>query len=267
MKYDKDEPVANGMIRVLMILFLALLPLTAFAQPQAKPEPPRVLIIGDRVYQQFVFNGTRDEIKGQAKVQLAAWPKEVLPSSTNMIEHLDQLLGLKDGSGNDVPQDKRPRWDLIHFNVGLGDLIYRVPNLKSHRTLPYDQGGVHRTDAKQYEKNLDTLVGLLKQKAPGAKIIWASTTPIRSSRDRYFKVGDEVEYNQIAQRVMSKHRIPINDMHAYARSIINMEKPAPRAMDPFFFDNKPLHHQAVDTIVRELGLKPIDRKPKEDKKK
>ena len=79
------------------------------------------------------------------------------PVPTNAIEHLDLLLGLKDEAGNDVPVDKRPAWDLIHLNVGLGDLIYCVPNIKSHRSpaLRFRRGD-HGRMRQQYEKNLDT---------------------------------------------------------------------------------------------------------------
>jgi hypothetical protein len=187
-------------------------------------------------------------------VQLANWPRYALPSSTNAIEHLDLLLGFKDAAGNAVPEQKRTAWDLIHFNVGLGDLIYCVPNIKSHRTQPHDGGGVIRTNAKQYETNLDTLVRLLMEKAPNAKLVWASTTPIRHSRENVFKPGDEIAYNQIAQRVMNKHGVPINDMHAYAVSIMNMDKPASHGADPFFFDKKPLHAPVVEAIRSALSV-------------
>lgn len=242
---------------VLGLLLLFTAP-PALAQQDASKPTPRVLIIGDSVYTQNT-QGAAKELKGQASIHYAAWPKSVLASSTNMIEHLDQLLGLKDAAGNEVPEEKRTAWDLIHFNAGLGDLIYCVPNLKSHRTQPYHLGGVVRTDAKQYEKNLGTLVGLLKQKAPEARLVWANTTPIRSSQQNLFRPGDEMAHNQIAQRVMKKYGVPINDMYSYVISIMDMEMPAPRDLDPFYFDKQPLHPPVVDAIVRSLDLTPIKR--------
>ncbi|MEZ6141185.1 MAG: SGNH/GDSL hydrolase family protein [Zavarzinella sp.] len=243
---------------VLLVVFIGVP--VASGQQGNKPRLPSVLLIGDRVYQQFVLASVRDELKDQATVNLAVWPKDVLPNSTNMLQHLDLLLGISNAAGKEVPQDKRPTWDLIHFNAGFGDLIYCVPNLKSHRTLPHDLGGVVRTDPNQYEKNLVMLVQQLKEKAPNAKLVWGNTTPIRYSRNGYFKPGDEIAYNQIAQKVMIRHRVPINDLHNYAKSIIDMDKPGPRDLDPFYFDNKQLHPPVVDSIVRELGLKPKDRK-------
>jgi hypothetical protein len=239
-------------LRNILIVLMILSCGSVFAQ-QDKPQLPNVLIIGDSVYQQHA-RGVLTELKSQANVQFANWPKFVLPNSTNAVEDIDRLLGLKDAAGNNVPADKRSSWDLIHFNVGLGDLVYCVPNIKSHRILSFDYGGVIRTDAKQYEQNLETLVRLLKQKAPGAKTVWASTTPIRHSRENVFKKGTEIEYNQIAERVMKKHGVPINDMYQYVVSFMDMDKPAGHGVDPFFFDRKPIHGPIRKYIIQELGL-------------
>ena len=246
-------------LRNIVAALLALLCAPLYAQ-QGKPTLPSVLLIGDSVYHQHA-RGTLNELKDHAKVQFANWAKGVLPSSTNAIEHLDMLLGIKDAAGKEVPEDKRPAWDMIHFNVGLGDLIYCVPRIKSHRAQPYNAGGVIRTDAKQYEKNLETLVRLLRQNAPHAKIVWANKTPIRHSRENVFKLGTEVEYNRIAEQVMIKHSVPVNDMYSYAISIMNMDKPAAHGVDPFHFDGKPIHPPIVETIARELNVpikKPVE---------
>ena len=243
------------MISALRNILVALMILSCgsvFAQ-QDKPQLPNVLIIGDSVYQQHA-RGVLSELKSQANVQFANWPKSVLPNSANAVEDIDILLGFKDAAGNDVPADKRSNWDLIHFNVGLGDLVYCVPNIKSHRILSFQYGGVIRTDAKQYEQNLETLVRLLRQKAPDAKIVWASTTPIRHSRENVFKKGTEIEYNQIAEGVMEKHAVPINDMYNYVISFMDMDKPAGHGVDPFFFDRKPINEPIHKTIIQQLGL-------------
>lgn len=252
----------TGSIRNLLTMLLAMACGPLCAQ-QDKPVLPRVLIIGDTVYQQHV-RGAATELKDQAGVQFAKWPQATLPSSTNAIKHLDLLLGLTDAAGKAVPDEKQPSWDLIHLNVGLADLIYCMPNIKSHRVQPHNAGGVIRTNAEQYEKNLETLVRLLKQKAPKAKIVWASTTPIRHSREKLFKPGTEIEYNQIAERVMKTGSVPINDMYGYAKSGMDMDKPAGHGFDPFYFDKKPLHPPVVDMIVRELGLTPISRETKKE---
>jgi hypothetical protein len=230
----------------LLIVLLTLTCSSVIAQ-QDDSALPHVLILGDSVYSQHAREVV-NELKGQAVVHIASWPKGVLPSSTNLIEHVDLLLGIKNTEGEDVTEDKRPAWDLIHFNAGLSDLIYCVPDIKTHRVLPYTAGGVLRTDAKQYEQNLDRLVRLFRQKAPKAKLIWASTTPIRHSREFVFKKGDEIAYNQIAESVMKKHGVPINDMYGYVRSLLDMDKPAGHGVDPFYFDKTPIHPPVVKAI-------------------
>lgn len=234
------------------ILFLFCLLATLSAYGQDKEQLPRVLIIGDSVYQHARSAVT--ELKEQAQVSFANWPRETVANSTNAVMYIDQLLGRFDQWGNPVPEEKWPSWDLIHVNVGLGDLVHRAPNMKSFRVMPIQAGGVIATKPDQYEKNLEELIKQIKAKAPGAKIIWANTTPIRSSTANLFKLGTEVEYNRIAERVMKRHDAAINDMYAYARSIMNMDKPAGHGADPFNFDKKPIHPPVVEAIRKGLGL-------------
>lgn len=231
---------------------LLVLPATAAwpvsAQDQPQKSLPAVLIIGDEVYQQA--QDAKKELKDKASVTFAKWPESVVRSSTQAIEQIGLLLGLKDAKGGEIPEKQRTVWNLIHVNVGLGDLIYRVPGLKSHRCLPHDLGGVITTPLEQYEKNLDTLIPLIKKLAPKSKIVWANTTPILVSPNGLFRPGSEIEYNRIAERVMKKHGVPINDMHAYALGVMNRDKP--QGPHPFHFDRKPLHPPVVASILREL---------------
>lgn len=227
-----------------------LLSICASAQEPSKSVLPRVLILGDSVYSQYA-RGVQTELKGKAEVVIARWEYHELPNSTNALVNLDRLLGNLDSKGNPLPAEQRPKWDLIHFNFGLGDLIHRAPNMQEFRVLPIHVGGVRTTPPKQYEANLQLLARRLK--ATGAKLVWASTTPIRASRSNVFELGSEVAYNKIAKRVMQQ-RVTINDMHAYAKSVMNMNKPASHGADPFSFDRKPLHPPIVDLILNEFEL-------------
>lgn len=215
---------------------------------------PRVLVIGDTVYSQNC-RGLPGDLKGKAEVVVAIWPEGEIPSSTTAVAHLDLLLGYVDRNGKPMAEDKRPKWDLIHINVGLGDLIHRVPDMKSFRVLPIHAGGVITTSPKQYQANLDQLIGQLKK--TGADVFWASTTPIRSSRSNVFKLDSEIEYNAIAAKLMAKHRVPTNDMYAYVKHLINMDKPGSHGSDPFNFDKKPIHMPIVRVVEQAFGLKPM----------
>jgi len=63
----------------------------------------------------------------------------------------------------------------------------------------------------QYEKNLEALV--LQLKETGATLIWASTTVVPEGEAGRV-VGDDVKYNAVAEKIMKKHGIAINDLHA-----------------------------------------------------
>ena len=214
----------------ILLLSCVLLPAPALAEAAL----PRVLILGDGVYQEPARR-VASELKGRVEVVYATVQPGQVSTAETALKNLDTLLGT--GS-----------WDLIHFNFGLGDLVYRAPAMESFRTMPKAAGGVRTTGGQQYEKNLRELVGRLK--ATGAELIWASTTPIRSSPTGIFDLGSEQQYNAISARVMAEYKIPINDMHAYVTSTIDMERPS--GSDPFTFDNKPLHPPIVRSILQYL---------------
>jgi lysophospholipase L1-like esterase len=91
-------------------------------------------------------------------------------------------------------------WDVIHFNWGIWDAHYL-------------KGGKIRTSPKMYEKNLRTLVKRLK--ATGAKLVWASTTPVRDLQQNGISVkgADIPVRNAIARKVMEENGIPVNDLY------------------------------------------------------
>ena len=108
----------------------------------------------------------------------------------------------------------KTKWDVIHFNWGLHDLCYRHPDSKvqGHRDKV---NGTQAVPLAQYEKNLEALVQQLE--TTGAKLIWASTTVVPEGEAGRF-VGDDVKYNEAARRIMEKHGIPIDDLHALSVS-------------------------------------------------
>ena len=203
---------------------------------------PRVLILGDQIYQQPASD-LKKEFKEKAEIHYPRLEPGVVWNSATALELLDRQLG--EGS-----------WDLIHFNCGLGDLIHRLPGVKAFRVMPRHAGGIRTTAPEQYEKNLHILVTRLK--ATGAKLVWGSTTPIRHSSTNVFEKGKEIEYNALASKVMAKHGIPTNDMHAFVKGLIDMNKPAGHGADPFFFDRKPIHPPLREILRKDLGVVPVN---------
>lgn len=102
----------------------------------------------------------------------------------------------------------RNKYDVIHFNFGLND-IFR------------GRGGAWHNPVDQYEKDLETIVTLLKKN--GAKIIWSNITPIPANCP-HNPEGDEIVYNAAAEKVMKKHGILVNDLHSVVKGWDGYEK-------------------------------------------
>jgi acyl-CoA thioesterase-1 len=150
----------------------------------------QVLLIGDSIsmgYLPFVQN----LLEGKANVQR---PDANCESTLHGLRQIDAWLG-------------EGKWDVIHFNWGLHDLLHRtesrdpalIASVQSQVPLP------------EYEKNLKKLVQRLKK--TGAKLIWATTTPIPEGCS-WRLPGEEVKYNEVALRVMREESVPVDDLHA-----------------------------------------------------
>lgn len=165
--------------------------------PKAKPVPnpalapivdvpglPRVLLIGDSISIGYTLP-VRAALKGKANVHR---PPGNCSSTGYSLTKIDEWLGTG-------------KWDVIHFNFGLHDA-----------KLPPE--GVRHAAPADYEKNLRQLVQ--RMKATGAKLIWATTTPVpmggNLAPNRRF--GDIATYNAIAAKVMAENGVAINDLNA-----------------------------------------------------
>jgi lysophospholipase L1-like esterase len=146
------------------------------------PGLPRVLLIGDSIsigYTQPVRNLLKD------KANVHRIPENGGPTK-NGVAKINAWLG----SG---------KWDVIHFNFGIHDLKY-MPD------------GKRQVETEDYEKNLRDLI--TKMKATGAKLIWATTTPIPDGElNPPRRFGKVPEYNAIAEKVMKENGVAIDDLN------------------------------------------------------
>jgi len=138
------------------------------------PNCPRVLLIGDSVSRGYT-QPTRQALSGKINVHRA--PANCGPTASGL-KNLKTWLG--DG-----------KWDLIHFNFGIHD---------------------RKTPLEIYEKNLETLIGQLQ--ATGAKLVWASTTPIPDDAKQKQTATSIIERNEVAAKLMQKHGIAVDDLFA-----------------------------------------------------
>ena len=138
------------------------------------PKLPRVLLIGDSVSRGYT-QPTRKVLEGKANVHRA--PANCGPTASGL-KNLDAWLG-------------EGKWDVIHFNFGIHD---------------------RATPAADYVKRLEEIVARLEK--TGAKLIWASTTPIPDNPAQKQTAASIVEKNALAAEVMKKHGIPTDDLFA-----------------------------------------------------
>lgn len=139
------------------------------------PKLPRVLLIGDSVSRAYTL-GVRTLLAGKANVHRA--PANCGPTATGL-KKIDVWLG--DG-----------KWDLIHFNFGIHD---------------------RRTPIAEYSQRLEQLVGRMEK--TGAKLVWASTTPIPDDPETKQTAASIVERNQAAAEVMKRHGIATDDLFTF----------------------------------------------------
>ncbi|NBR85773.1 MAG: SGNH/GDSL hydrolase family protein [Verrucomicrobia bacterium] len=148
------------------------------------PALPRVLLIGDSISIGYTLP-VRELLKGKANVHRI--PTNGGPT-TNGLRNLKAWLG-------------PGKWDVIHFNFGIHDMKFMEP-------------GKQQVPPEAYENNLREIVKQLQ--ATGAKLIWATTTPIPEGELNPPRTFDKVPtYNSIARKVMTEAGVTINDLNAH----------------------------------------------------
>lgn len=148
-----------------------------------QPGLPRVLLIGDSISIGYTLP-TRRQLADVANVHRI--PVNA-GSTTNGLAHLDAWLGTN-------------RWDVIHFNWGLHD-------------LKLNPDGSNWVPLSQYTANLERLVTRLRR--TGARLIWASTTPVPEGKlNPPRRPGDVLLYNRAADELMRRTGVAINDLYA-----------------------------------------------------
>jgi hypothetical protein len=136
------------------------------------PSLPRVLLIGDSVSRAYTL-AVRKSLAGKANVHRA--PANCGPTKAG-VDKLDVWLG--DG-----------KWDLIHFNFGIHD---------------------RATPTADYRDRLGRIVDRLA--ATGAKLVWATTTPIPDVPAKGYTAESIVERNAVAAELMKAKGVAVNDL-------------------------------------------------------
>ena len=154
---------------------------------------PNVLIIGDSISIGYT----------KPLTQMLKDKANVIHNPKNAQDSGYGLKNLKSWLGD-------TKWDVVHFNHGLHDLKYVDEKGKKSNTK---KNSHIKISLEQYEKNMDAIVGVLKQ--TGAKLIFATTTPFPAGVKPLRIPEDVNKYNAVALKVMKKHQVSVNDLHAF----------------------------------------------------
>lgn len=132
---------------------------------------PRILLIGDSIcngYQSFV----KQELNGVAYTSF--WATSKCVTDRSYLKELTYILGEYD-------------YAVIHFNNGLHSLD---------------------TDRATWEASLREVVEVLQEKGKGAKLVWATSTPLKDPA----LTAKAKELNAIAAKVMTEAGIATDDL-------------------------------------------------------
>lgn len=142
-----------------------------------KSDLPRVVLVGDSIVR-GCYAGVEQNLRGKAYVARITTSKAV--GDPALLEQLRTFL-------------REIRFDVVHFNIGMHGWSYTE---------------------EEYRKGLPDLLSAIRRGAPSAKLIWASTTPVRKDHDPGPANQRVQARNRIAHDYFSGKGIAIDDLHA-----------------------------------------------------
>src|SRR3954469_19453230 len=138
----------------------------------AVKDQPRVLLIGDSITRGY-YKAVEDTLKGKAVVCRLPTSKSL--GDPRLLDEVRLVLG-------------QAKFDVVHFNNGM-------------------HGWGYTED--EYAKAVPELVAAIRKAAPDAKLVWASTTPVRVAQqvDQVDPKTERVKARNAAAEVMKKEQI------------------------------------------------------------
>ena len=173
----------------------------AFVPITDDPKLPRVLLIGDSVSIAYTLD-VRKDLAGVANIHRP-------PANCGSTRTALGYYGLERWLAGE-----NAKWDVIHFNHGLHDLSYRFADdrdkdAQGNYATPHN-GGHQNVAPEEYRQNLHKIVARLRQ--TGAKLIFATTTPVPECEAGKYVKDSELPYNEVARKVMAEEGIVVNDL-------------------------------------------------------
>jgi len=159
-------------------------------QDKLHDELPLVLLLGDQVSNDYSFDVAK-KLQGNAVIVRLSTTRAL--GDPAYLAQISALLSRPELLGNH-------KFAVVHFNSGLR--------------------GMNITE-EEYQRDFPKLVALLRDKTPGAQLIWASTTPWKGGNDPNPKPGKSSDLeervktrNAIAAKIVAQEGITTDDLYA-----------------------------------------------------
>lgn len=193
-----------------------------------------ILLIGDSIrmgYDKYVAMA----LEGQAQVY---FPKENCRFTQYVLRHLQDWL--KDSGFG-------PNTDLVHWNVGLWDVLELS-----------DDGPI--TPVEWYEQYIHRICRRIRKLCPKAKVVFATSTPIHTlwyeeKRNVFFRSNDNIRlFNEAAIRAVKEHGFGVNDLYSLLENV-----PENYFSDRTHYYTEPatkcITNRVLDVIEDQLGIR------------
>jgi hypothetical protein len=172
---------------------------------------PNILLIGDSI-----MNGYRTQVIGRSKgkANVDCWLTPMHLNSRKLHRDLAKVALHRD-------------YAVIHFNIGLhGWQEGRIPK-------------------GRYQELLEAYVAILKEHAPGAQLIWASTTQVHNKGTQ--ELDDTinpiiVRRNKLADTIMKEASVAVNDLYGLMSDKLKLVRG----------DKWHWHKQAYDIMAQQI---------------
>jgi len=198
---------------------------------------PNVLILGDSISIGYTLQ-LKELLKGKANVFRPHSPDGTQPvncqGTTYSVEHIDGWLAGR-------------KWDVIHFNFGLHDLKHVDAKTGINSSNASDP---RQASVEKYAENLEVIIRKLK--ATGARLIFATTTPVPPGVNNPLREPDApVRYNEAALKIIKAHGMEVNDLYTTCENRLK-ELQLPRNVHFNPQGNRVLAEQVAGAIRRKL---------------
>jgi len=172
---------------------------------------PRVLLIGDSISRGY-YSQVADKLKGKASVARLATSKSI--GDPALLAEVALVLD-------------QGRFDVVHFNNGLHGFGY---------------------SEQEYEKHFPELTATIRKHAPKARLIWATTTPMRT-KGNLSVIAEGTQRvqarNKIAEGIVTKEEVAVDDLYGLVK-----DHPEYWSGDGVHFNSKGISAQAAQVSER-----------------